>query len=221
MTVATQPGYDVTGKFLAHVPNDGHIRALYITEANPGDGIAATPAQLVANPGCLRIGQSPVLAADEAGHPDYIDYETNAATIADLVPWHKEELAAWRAGARPGQRQPAVYASRGSMAMVIDELRAGGVSACPLIIADWGDNQPSTLAARAAAAAREVAASTGSYPVVGRQYSDQGGGGLYDLDVFSVPWVAGVSRPAPRPVLVSVIVTGGFSDGTTRRVIWP
>jgi hypothetical protein len=219
MTVATQPGYDATSRFLAHVPADGHIRALYVTEAHPGDGIAATAQQLAANPGCLRIDQSPVnTALDETA--DYQDFEAGAATLADLAPWYKAAMANWRAAVRPGQRQPAIYESRSNITPVVNALIAGGVTSCPLIVADYGDNQPSTLAARAAAAAREVAASSGPFPVVGRQYSDQGGGGLYDLDVFSVPWVANVSRKPP-PVLVSVSAVARFSDGTSRTVSFP
>jgi hypothetical protein len=222
MTVVTQPGIDVTSINLHLVPADGHIRALYVTGS---PDIQATRMQLAANPGCLEIDQSPVnTALDELA--DYLDFENGAATLADLAPWARAAEANWRAAVRPGQRYPAIYCSRSSVPDVTGALTAGGMgrSGIGLVIADWGDNQPSTLDERALAAALEVAANgvPGQFfPTVGRQYSDRGGGGAYDLDVFSTPWVENVSR-RPAPVhIVSAAASVKFSDNTTRAVHWP
>jgi hypothetical protein len=211
MTVATQPGYDVTATFLSHVPNDGLIRALYVTGSG---GIPATPQELAANPGCLRIDQSPInTALDEEA--DYLDYENGAAGAAQLAPWAKAALANFKNATRPGQRSPAVYMSRNNVTAVVNALIAGGVTGgIGLVIADWNFDPVQ--------AAREVSNSSGPWPIVGRQYSDKGGGGLYDLDIFSKPWVANVSHkvpPPPPPVLRHAeLVTGGPDAYTPKAV---
>jgi hypothetical protein len=212
MTVATRPGYDATGDNLAHVPADGLIKALYVTGSG---GVPASSAQLAKNPGCLRIDQSPVnTAMDETA--DVLDYENGAAGAGQVAPWAKNALANWHSGKRPGQRMPAIYMSRSNVTAVVNALIAGGVkSGVGLWVADWNLNPTQ--------AAAEVSAGTGPFPVIGRQYSNKGGGGLYDLDVFSTPWTDNVSKaPSPTPAPVATIhgmlSTGGPETFASRAV---
>lgn len=210
--IATQPGYDATGVNLSHVPADGRVKALYITGSG---GVPASAAQLANNPHCVRIDQSPVnTAIDETA--DVLDYENGAAGAAQLAPWVKAALANFHSARRPGQRSPAIYMSRANVSAVVNALIAGGVtSGVGLWIADWDFNAPG--------AAKEVSEGSGPFPVIARQYSDKGGGGLYDLDVWSSPWLANVSKapaaPVPPPVTVppapvmvrAVLVMGGLT----------
>jgi hypothetical protein len=207
--IATQPGYDATGVNLSHVPADGRVKALYITGSG---GVPASAAQLANNPHCVRIDQSPVnTVIDETA--DILDYENGAAGAAQLAPWVRAALANFHSAKRPGQRSPAIYMSRAKVSEVVNALIAGGVtSGVGLWIADWDFNAPG--------AAKEVSEGSGPFPVIARQYSDKGGGGLYDLDVWSSPWLANVSKaPAsapvtvpPAPVMVrAVLVMGGLT----------
>lgn len=204
MAVATRPGIDVTHLFLSHVPNNGQIRALYITGS---PDIIATAADLAANPGCLRIDQSPVNSPlDETA--DYIDFENGAATLDDLAPWSVSAWENWHKATRPGQRTPAIYASRDNITPIVNKLIADGVKDnVGLVIADWNNDEVQ--------AAREVSNASGPFPVVGRQYANVG---LYDLDVFSVPWVANVSRRVVAPV-TGELVTGGPTKYFGREVV--
>lgn len=192
MPVATQPGYDVTGVNLAHLPADGRVKALYITGSG---GVPASAAQLAKNPHCVRIDQSPVnTAIDELA--DVLDYESGAAGAAQLAPWAKAAAANFKAGKRPGQRSPAIYMSRSNVSSVVNSLIAGGVtSGVGLWVADWNLDPVQ--------AAAEVSAGTGPFPVIARQFSNKGGGGLWDLDVWSTPWLENVSKaPAAPPVII-------------------
>ena len=99
-------------------------------------------------------------------------------------------LAAYHAGVRPGQRSPAIYASESNITAVVNALIAGGVtSGIGLWVAHYGVSEADATAA--------VAAAAGPFPVVAFQYSNQGGGGAYDEDVFSVPWLEAVSVAKP------------------------
>lgn len=183
--IATIPGFDATHANISHLP-PGQA-AGYITGT---PGIAWTSADWAAHPGAVRIDQSPVnTALDELA--DILDYENGAATLADLAPWRKAAHANYLSGARPGQRDPGIYCSRNNVTPVVNALIAGGVTACPLAVADYDFNFGE------AAAAAEVAAASGPFPVIWRQYSDRGAGGLYDLGVFSVPWLGAVSAARP------------------------
>jgi hypothetical protein len=215
MPVATQPGYDVTGVNLSHLPADGRVKALYVTGSG---GVPATAAQLAKNPHCVRIDQSPVnTAIDELA--DVLDYENGAAGAAQLAPWAKAAAANFKAARRPGQRSPAIYMSRSNVSAVVNSLIAGGVtSGVGLWVADWNLDPVQ--------AAAEVSAGTGPFPVIARQYSNKGGGGLWDLDVWSTPWLENVSKaPAappgvnpPTTLLVGQIITGGPSSFTAKTV---
>jgi hypothetical protein len=212
--VATQIGYDATSVNLDNVPKDGRIRALYTTGSN---GVAATPAQFAANPGCLRIDQSPDnTALDETA--DFLDYEKSAATLADLAPWAKAAKANFKNGTRHGQRSPAIYASEDNLTAVANALVAGGVtSGVGLIVAGWGI----TLAQAEA----RVSVGTGPFPIVGWQYEDAGS---YDIDVFSTPWLINVSKkvapvptPTPTPSPTAMVFTAiplkicaAYTDGS-------
>ena len=72
----------------------------------------------------------------------------------------------------------------------MNALKAGGItSGIGLWVAHFGVSEADAIAA--------VADAAGPFPVIAFQYSDQGGGGTYDLDVFSVPWLNAVSVAKP------------------------
>lgn len=204
MAVATRPGIDVTHLFLSHVPANAGLLALYITGS---PDIVATPADLAAHPGCLRYDQSPVnTALDETA--DVLDFENGAATLDDLAPWSVAAWRNWHNLVRPGQRTPAIYASRDNITEIVNRLIADGVKDnVGLIIADWNNDEVQ--------AAREVSEASGPFPVVGRQYQNAG---LFDRDVFSVPWAANVSRRVVAPVYAE-LVTGGPTKYFSREVV--
>lgn len=184
MTIPTTDLYDATGKNVAHLPAGAHV-AGYVT----GSGeVPWTASQFAAHPGAVRIAQSPTLVVDESPSPDVLDFENSAATLADIAPWVLFEQAAFKAVRRPGQRWPAVYCSRSNVHQVVNALVAGGVTSCPLAIADFNNDK--------AQAVSEVSGTSGPFPVIWRQYSNQGGGGTYDLGIVSVPWLANVSKAA-------------------------
>ena len=179
-------GADAIGANIAHLPRGLGIVALYVT--GTGD-VPATPAELAAYPDCLRIAQWPALAADEAARADYLDFEDQAASEADLAPWALNAAQAYAAAARPGQRYPAIYASLSKMDQAAAALTAGHAPpATGLIVADWTGNR--------AAAAAMIGTKIGGYFVVGVQYANMG---AYDMDVFDAQWV---NTRSARPVIV-------------------
>jgi hypothetical protein len=183
MTTATVQGYDAIGDNVSHLPKGQQV-AGYMT----GSGFVPwSAAQWAAHPGAVRIDQAPVnTPANETA--DVLDVENGAATLADIVPWAKAALANFRNGVRPGQRSPAIYASRSLITEVVNALIAGGITAgIGLAIADFSGGE--------AKATAEVANSVGPFPVVWRQFSS---GQFYDYGVFSVPWLAHVSKPIPQ-----------------------
>ena len=143
-------------------------------------------------------------------------YENGAATLADLAPWRKAARAAYAACRRPGQRDPGIYTSRSRVTDVVNTLIVGGVTTCPLVIADYSGTR--------AQAAAEVEAGSGPWPVVGRQYADMG---LYDASVFSSAWLAAVSvKPGTRPagktgVTVTRLPPGAWKPGGPLVLIGP
>lgn len=184
MTTATVPGFDATSANIAHLP--AGQAAGYVTGSAD---VAWSAADFAAHPGAVRIDQSP---ADTV--PDYAadvqDVEQGAVTLAEIAARAKVMLAAYHAGVRPGQRSPAVYASAGNITAVTNALIAGGVtSGVGLWVAHFGVTEADAIAA--------VAEASGPFPVIAFQYSDEGGGGTYDLDVFSVPWLENVSAAKP------------------------
>lgn len=183
MAIATVYGWDATGSNLVNAPKTGQ-GATYVT----GSGnVPASSAQLAVRPGILKYDQSPVEAAIDFTC-DLFDFETGCLTVAILADVIKKAQANYKAGKTRGQRNPAVYASRSNVSLAVNTLVAGGVTSCPLVVADWNNNP--------AAAAAEVATASGPFPIVGRQYSDVG---AYDLDVWSAPWVNTQAGPTPAP----------------------
>lgn len=154
-----------------------------------GPGIAWTAGQWAEHPSALRIDQDPGAVVPTA---DVLDVENGAATYADCSRWAHNALRSFSLAARPGQRSPAVYASKGNLTPVVNALIAGGItSGIGLWVADWTYSRDAAVAM--------LAASGGPFPVIGVQYSDQGGGGKYDLDVFLTSWLENVSAPPVPP----------------------
>jgi len=182
MATQTVPGFDATHANIASLPA-GQV-AGYVTGT---PDIVWTAADWADHPGAVRIDQSP---ADTV--PDYAadvqDFEHGAVTLAELVPRVKVMLAAFHAGARPGQRYPAVYASKDSIPQVTGTLAAAGLTGIGLAVADYSVTQAEAEAA--------VADASGPFPVIWYQYADAG---TYDEGVFSVPWLNSVSMAKPPP----------------------
>jgi hypothetical protein len=180
MMMAVLTMYDATHANISHLPAMQQV-AGYVTGTA---GIMWTEQDFAAHPGAVRIDQSPAnTAADESA--DVLDFENQAATAADLVPWVKAAKASFASAARPGQRSPAVYMSKDSVTEVVNVLTAGGVTAC-LWIADYSTS--------AGAAASAVEAASGPFPVIGYQYADEG---LYDVSAVSQAWLEAVSEKQP------------------------
>ena len=183
MTYAVISGADTTTGNVGALPNVGLV-AGYVT----GPGIAWTAAQWAAHPNAVRIAQSPVIATDEAANADVLDVENLAATFADCGPWALAAMAAWKAGVRPGQRWPAIYASQSNLTPVCNALAAAKITGVGLWVANWSDSYT--------AACQMLQASSGPYPVIGVQYANAG---AYDLDVFLASWATYKSvAPAPK-----------------------
>jgi peptidoglycan hydrolase-like protein with peptidoglycan-binding domain len=175
VSIATTLVYDATSTSYSHLPSGQH--AGYTTGSG---GIAWTAAQWAGSPGAVRIDQD-YQAVDHTA--DVLDVENGAATPADCPVWAKACLANYRAAVRPGQRSPAIYVNGSNLSAVVNSLIAGGVtSGIGIFLADWNLN--------AVQAAARVVAGSGPFPVIGIQFSDAG---LYDISVFSVPWLDTIS----------------------------
>lgn len=176
MTFGVTLAFDATGSNYAQLP--AGQRAGYAT----GSGaVPWTTAMFADNPGCVVIDQSPVNTALNE-RCDVLDFENGAATLADIAPWVTAARANFGANARPGQRHPAVYCSASDVTRVANELTAAGITGVGLWIAHFGVSQASAAAA--------VLGGGGPFPVIGFQFTDTGGGGAYDIDVFSVTWLS-------------------------------
>lgn len=182
MTIATVAGYDATHSNIRSLPPG---QAAGYSTGTPD--IIWTAQDRAAHPGSLWIDQDPAARDPMA---DYLDVESGAAVPADAPGWYLRAVADFHRAARPGQRWPAVYMSMSLVTDVANALVAGGVTSGPgLVIADYGLTQ--------AEAAALVANASGPFPVVGVQWRDAG---AYDCNVFSVPWLEGVSgKPVPPP----------------------
>ena len=156
--------------------------------------IVSTPAMRTANPDAVLIDQTPVAGVWDAT-ADVDDYENGAVSLSELAPRARIRMASFKAGTRPGQREPAVYASESKIPEVANALIAGGVtSGVGLWVADWNWTQATAVA--------DVLAASGPFPIIGVQYSNAG---AFDLDVFSSAWWNNrsgtpVSVPTPTPV---------------------
>jgi len=184
MSIPTVDGWDATHANLPQAPKTGQA-AGYITGS---PDIQWTRQDAENHPGFVQIDQSPIITSADVT-ADFYDLENGAVTLAEIAQLVEEGQAAFTKARRPGQRRPGVYCSRDNVTSVVNALLAGGVISCPLGVADYNFDH--------AQAQSEVANSSGPFPVVWRQYSDQGGGGAYDLDVFSVPWLQNISTVLP------------------------
>jgi hypothetical protein len=180
MAVQTVQGFDATHENIGHLPKGQ--AAGYITGSS---GVQWTDADWAAHPGAVRIDQSPVITAIDV-RCDMVDLEKGAVTLAELAEVVRGAQASYKAGLRPGQRWPGVYCSRASVTPAVNALAAGGVLSCPLGIADRNNNVTQ--------ARTEVEQAAGPYPVVWRQYANDG---TYDAGVFSVEWLGTVSAARP------------------------
>jgi peptidoglycan hydrolase-like protein with peptidoglycan-binding domain len=187
--VTTVPVNDAISANVSRLPR-GVQAAGYSTGS--GD-VPWSAADKAAHPGWVQIDQSPaVTALDEEA--DVLDVEYGAATCADVPGWAKAAAANFASGKRPGQRAPALYVNLSNVTSAVNELVSakitGGVS---LWLANWNLTQ--------AEAAAVVTLASGPWPVIGVQYSNQGGGGSYDMSVFSKSWLQAVSGSPVPPVI--------------------
>jgi hypothetical protein len=204
MSIPTVDGWDSTGGNLSQAPKTGQA-AGYITGIPP---VPWSAIQMAEYPGFVQIDQSPdINTIDDLA--DFYDVENGAVTVDEIAELVLDGQAGFKAAIRPGQRWPGVYCSRSQVTEICNALLAGGVMSCSLGIADYNFDHGQ--------AQNEVANTSGPFPVVWRQYSDQGGGGAYDLDVFSVPWLNNVSV-APIPPIVKdydMVILSVIGDPTS------
>ena len=189
MPVQTADGWDCIHANIAHAPKTGQPGG-YLTGSSM---IVWTAADIAAHPGVVLYDQSPTVT-DLDTTADMLDMEQGAAGLEDIVPFITKARAHFNAATRPGQRWPGVYCSRSNVTSACNTMAAAGLTGVPLAIAHYTFDR--------AGAQSEVANSGGPFPVVIRQYSDKGGGGTYDLSVYSVPWLQNVSKkvsPTPTP----------------------
>lgn len=193
MTVPVVPVLDATHAGIGALPR-GAQAAGYTTGSAD---IRWTAADWASHPGAVRIDQD-ASATDHTA--DVLDVENGAAIPAECPGWYRAALASYEAGRRPGQRHPAIYCSLFTLPAVANALVSAGITSGPgLWLANWNLSE-------AGAAALVTYGSATPFPVTGVQYSDQGGGGAYDLSVFSSAWLAAVSAgvpvkpPAPAPL---------------------
>ena len=185
MTVTIVPVADAIGANASRLP--AGQAAGYTTGSG---GIAWTAAQFAARPGTIRICQD-ASASDHTA--DVLDVETGAASPAACPGWYRAALAAYAAGTRPGQRHPCLYCNLSTLTAVANALVASGIHSGPCLwLADWSAGQ-------AGATALVTFGQVTPYPVAGVQYSNTGGGGIWDLSVFSSAWLEQVSGKAPPP----------------------
>ena len=190
-------GFDCTHANIGSLP-PGQQYAGYSTGSLD---VKWTPEDKAAHPGALMYDQDPA-ASD--GTADVLDVERGAATIADAPAWYRRALISWRAGLRPGQRRPAVYTSLSNVTPLVNGLIAGGVTSGPnLIVARWD------LTAELADVLA-IARPSGPFPIVGYQVQSFA---QFDLDLFSVAWLSGVSKaPPPPPPSLGAQVRAGLAE---------
>ena len=176
MTVAVVDGWDATHENLPQAPTTGQAGG-YLTGT---PNIRWTDADIASHPGVVLYDQSPVIT-DFDTTADLLDVEAGAAGDEDIVPFIEEARIHFLNGTRPGQRWPGVYCSRNRVTEVVNIMVAARLEGVPLAVADYTFDRNGAI--------QEVANPSGPYPIVVRQYSDRGGGGLFDLDVYSVPWL--------------------------------
>lgn len=174
-------GWDATHSELGHVPAG---QGAGYTTGTPD--IRWTPQDWEAHPGAVRIDQD---AADSDPSADVIDMETGAATPASVPGWTDRAYADFHAGARPGQRMPAVYASLDAVPDVAAELAAHPPVSKPVLwVAHWGISMDD--------AARLIGTEISGLTVVGVQFANRGS---FDSDVWDSAWLDTVSG-GPVPV---------------------
>lgn len=178
---------DCTGANLALVnPPPGAFMAGYATGI---DGVPWTAEQFARHPGALRFDQWP--APTDAGHTaDAIDVEKDAVPIAQVPNRVKAAQMAYKGGARPGQRWPAVYVEQSELTPVANQLVAQGLK----------DNVPLFLTEPMPehAAIDILNNSGGPFPIIGVQYQFQT---LFNVSLISTAWLNDVSvkQPASQP----------------------
>lgn len=210
MTDTWTIGYDYTGADYPHAPA-GPVVAGYVTGSG---GVPWTQAMWDAHPDAVRIDQSPVnTPADETA--DALDFENGAATLATLVPWCRAALANFKAGTRPGQRRPLIYASASNLTTIANALTVAGLinGEVGFWVAHWGVGQAAAVAA--------VEGASGNWPIHAYQYAN---GSVADIDVFSDTWLNDRSvapappPPPPPPKATAVSLTAHYSDGTSKEI---
>lgn len=192
-------GYDATTVGEPHIPA-GKQSAGYTT----GAGIAWTPEQFAAHPNAVRICQD-AGATDTTA--DVLDVESGAATIADIPGWYHKAVSNFRAGVRPGQRYPTVYASLSNITPIVTALTKDGLhtegDAPYLWVAHWGITEAQALA---------DLTDQPPFNIVGYQFASAA---EFDTDVFETDWLDKRSVAPAKLVGFKSGLVAVFSDGTT------
>lgn len=209
--MTTVNGWDCIGGNVGLIPTSlGPYGGGYLTGDPP---VPWTPAQRAKFPQAVMYDQWPKTTT-VGNECDAFDYETGTVKLADLVPDLKAARENFNAGVRAGQRWPAVYMSESRVTEVVNDLIKGGISACPLIVADYNLSQGE--------AAEKINTTSGPFPIVGVQYSNKGGGGAWDLAVYNLEWLNRRSKVVtPPPVNQNVTVPNviGESAGSAHNAL--
>jgi hypothetical protein len=186
----TVDGYDITSENYSLRPTaPGFLPAFYSTGSAT---IKATSTMWKAHPTALRIDQ----ANGQDDTADIFDVEPGCYNAVSVVARVKVAMASYKAVKRPGQRWPAVYASRKGkpgygITDVTNALDAAGLhnQNIGLYIADWNNDRNQAIAE----VSNSIPGVGNPYPVVGRQWRNVG---PYDLDIFAEEWSINVATPA-------------------------
>lgn len=191
MSVPSVIGYDTISQNYNTLPANHQVLAGYDTQVGGGTGFIAWTAGQYALAAAtskyppLHIGQLPMGDPDTI---DYLDIESGAATDGTLAAWARGAIAAWKAGTRPGQRQPAAYVEGSEVTGAVNALLSVGITSFPLIL-----TKPMSLGS-----AQSILDTTGGpFPFVGVQF---GFNGPYDTNLFSLAWLTSGKAVPPPPV---------------------
>lgn len=177
--MSTTIGYDAEGANAATMPPGQHMG--YVTGSA---GVPWSPEQYVADPLAGRIDQSPDnTQQDETA--DVLDFESGAATLADIVPWVTSARANFNNAVRPGQRWPMIYCDRSNLTPVCNQLVSGHLTDVPIWLAAYG--------LTVAQAVAMIEGASGPFPIKGVQNSSNS---TYDTDVFDAGWLVTMSGKA-------------------------
>jgi hypothetical protein len=143
---------DAMGVNSHNIPTDMQKVGAYVTGSG---GVAWSAADLARFhiPELVTINQLPADPGNIAADVD--DMETNAATIKDAVDWSTDRVKAGK--------MPSIYVQASRVTELINALKASGINAADLWVANWNLSEDEARA--------QVKAASGPFPVKAIQYA--------------------------------------------------